>query len=78
MVAVHGIGADGDTTWENKETGINWLRDLLPKVTPKVRVLRFLWNSKWLGQDNIEQDCAAVAYQLLVSLRTARKVSHPS
>ena len=75
IVAVHGIGADGDTTWTSKENNVKWLRDLLPGSTPNIRVLRYSWNSKWLGKDNIEQDCSAVAFQLLVSLKAAREVS---
>lgn len=74
MIAVHGIGADPDRTWTSGD--VNWLRDenLLPRAIPNSRILRFGYESQWLGRDAIQQRLSLVADQLLRGLMESRKV----
>ena len=76
VIAIHGIGADPDRTWETK--GVNWLKDreMLPSAAGKSRIMRFGWASEWMGKDSIHQHSSKVADQLLDSLRTMRSVSN--
>jgi hypothetical protein len=41
IVAIHGITGDAFETWTDKKSKTNWLRDLLPKSFPGVRVFSF-------------------------------------
>jgi len=41
IVAVHGLNEDSITAWTDAETGVNWLRDLLPVDLPVARVLLY-------------------------------------
>lgn len=74
IVAIHGIGADPDRTWTRD--GVNWLRDekMLPQAVPQARIMRFGYESQWLGREAIQQRLPLVADQLLRSLMGCRKV----
>lgn len=74
VLAVHGIGADPDRTWTTG--GVNWLKDeyMLPAALPNSRILRFGYESQWLGKDAIQQRLSSVAEQLLRGLMETRKV----
>lgn len=41
IVAIHGLNESTIETWTDPETGILWLRDLLPNAIPVARVLSF-------------------------------------
>ncbi|KAI0203135.1 hypothetical protein F4808DRAFT_467764 [Astrocystis sublimbata] len=41
IVAVHGLGGDSIEAWTDSTTGVNWLRDLLPKHVKAARVLTY-------------------------------------
>ncbi|KAI4191398.1 MAG: hypothetical protein LQ348_003532 [Seirophora lacunosa] len=73
VLAVHGIGADPDRTWTTG--GVNWLKDeyMLPAALPNSRILRFGYESQWLGKDAIQQRLSSVAEQLLRGLMETRK-----
>ncbi|KAL8833814.1 MAG: hypothetical protein Q9170_004074 [Blastenia crenularia] len=75
VVAVHGIGAHPDRTWTAQN--VNWLKDhsMLPASIPKSRILRFGYESQWLGKDAIQQKLSSVAEQLLRGLMESRKFS---
>ena len=47
---------------------------MLPKVAPQARIMRFGWESQWIGKDYIDQRCSTVAEQLLNDLRVVRRV----
>ncbi|KAF2180982.1 hypothetical protein K469DRAFT_591005, partial [Zopfia rhizophila CBS 207.26] len=50
IVAVHGMNLENndghtDNTWTDKESGTNWLRDLLPSRIPNARILAYQYNA---------------------------------
>jgi hypothetical protein len=55
IVAVHGIGAHPDDTWTGRgpTSKVNWLIDpeMLPKAIPEARIMRFGYESAWVGDD---------------------------
>lgn len=79
LIAVHGLGALPDKTWIDSESNTNWLKDFLPKDLPKTRVLRFGYDSQWLGRNAIRVSIKTIADKLLHALRAQRRscVSRP-
>ncbi|KAI1382088.1 hypothetical protein F4677DRAFT_14843 [Hypoxylon crocopeplum] len=54
IIAVHGLNEDSVDAWTDPDTGINWLRDLLPKQIPGARVLTYGYDaslSRFLAND---------------------------
>ncbi|KAI1323339.1 hypothetical protein F5Y16DRAFT_383989 [Xylariaceae sp. FL0255] len=41
IVAVHGLNEDSLEAWTDRDTGVNWLRDLLPRHIKHARVLTY-------------------------------------
>ncbi|VUC31149.1 unnamed protein product [Clonostachys rosea] len=74
IVAVHGLGAIPDITWKEKTSSINWLshEDMLPKAVPEARILRFGYDSLWMGETPIRTSLSTIAYKLLLSLNMMR------
>ncbi|PGH18658.1 hypothetical protein AJ80_04405 [Polytolypa hystricis UAMH7299] len=66
------MGADPDKTWSTN--GVNWLKDhdMLPSAIPYVRIMRFGYESAWLGRDAVQQRLPLIAEQLLHALRGMR------
>jgi hypothetical protein len=77
IVAVHGLGAIPDITWKERVSGINWLshKDMLPRAVPEARILRFGYDSLWMGKTPIRTSLSTIAYKLLLSLQMVRMVS---
>lgn len=78
---MHGIAADPDWTWVAKLPGnpsiqVNWLKDLdmLPQAVPNTRIMRFAYESKWLGGNVVKQRLWLIREQLLSQLAERRKV----
>lgn len=78
IVAVHGLGAIPDITWEDSASGVNWLSEplMLPAVTPEARILRFGYDSLWLGKEPIRTRLPTIADKLLLVLARERQ-DHP-
>lgn len=74
IVAVHGLGAIPDITWKERKSGINWLshETMLPSATPEARILRFGYDSLWMGKTPIRTSLSTIAYKLLLSLSMIR------
>jgi len=54
-------------TWTHKTSGILWLRDLLPKVLPNVRIMTFGYNARFKNF-TAQQDLRSIASKLLTEL----------
>ncbi|KIW86757.1 uncharacterized protein Z519_12670 [Cladophialophora bantiana CBS 173.52] len=78
IVAVHGMNLENNddhanNTWTDKESGTNWLRDLLSSQVPNSRILAYQYNANVaLGTSSagVEEQ----AMNLLNCLRSERKV----
>ncbi|TVY40129.1 Nephrocystin [Lachnellula subtilissima] len=49
IVAIHGLNESTIEAWTDPDTGILWLRDLLPKAIPVARVLSFGYDASAAG-----------------------------
>jgi hypothetical protein len=58
---------------------VNWLSDstMLPKVVPEARIMRFGYDSLWLGKEPIRTKLSTIANKLLLVLGRERAVSCP-
>lgn len=76
FVAVHGLGAIPDITWKEKKSGTVWLSDksMLPAAIPRARILRFGYDSLWMGDTPIRTTLSTIAIKLLLCLSVARAV----
>ncbi|KAF1921215.1 hypothetical protein BDU57DRAFT_41802 [Ampelomyces quisqualis] len=74
IVAVHGLGAIPDITFKERDSGVNWLSDngMLPSATPRARIMRFGYDSLWMGKTPIRTSLSTIAYKLLLSLNMDR------
>jgi len=77
IIAVHGLGAIPEFTWKAKETGVNWLSDsrMLPPAVPEARIMRFGYDSLWLGKTPVRTRLGIIADKLLLHLGKERDVS---
>ena len=76
MVAVHGLGAIPEITWKEKKSGVNWLEHeaMLPNAIPEARIMRFGYDSMWLGRDPVRTNLRTIADGLLAALALEREV----
>jgi hypothetical protein len=76
VVAVHGLGAIPDITWKDKKSGVEWISnpEMLPKAVPEARIMRFGYDSLWLGKEPIRTRLSAIANKLLLALSRERGV----
>lgn len=72
VIAIHGIGANADGTWTSH--GVNWLEheEMLPSAIPDARIMRFAYESQWLGRNNVAQHPSGIAAQFLSALSGMR------
>ncbi|PKX96267.1 LipA and NB-ARC domain protein [Aspergillus novofumigatus IBT 16806] len=47
LIAIHGLNGDPINTWTHTETGVMWLRDLLPAVIPDICIMTFGYNARF-------------------------------
>ncbi|KAI9148182.1 Kinesin light chain 4 [Paramyrothecium foliicola] len=52
LIAVHGLNGHRERTW-TAPSGVNWLRDLLPKDFPSARVLTYGYNARTHGSAHL-------------------------
>ncbi|KAJ5005912.1 hypothetical protein K4K57_011473 [Colletotrichum sp. SAR 10_99] len=76
IVAVHGLGAHPEHTWEGKSIDkvkpkVHLLRDLLPRAFPTARILSFSYNSDWLV-DAPEKTAQQIGHRLAERLAKRR------
>lgn len=46
IIAVHGLGSEFPSCWTEKESGIMFLKEFLPKDFPQARILAFVYPSE--------------------------------
>ncbi|GAW20598.1 hypothetical protein ANO14919_101060 [Xylariales sp. No.14919] len=71
VIAIHGINGHWKTTWEDEETGTNWLQHSIPKHLKTARVMAFSYNSAVQFSKSVSS-VANFAEQLLESLMAQR------
>jgi hypothetical protein len=77
VVAVHGLGGDGYSTWTHKKSGQLWLRDFLPESPyfANTRILTFGYSAKtWITplKTTSRGRTFTFAEELLARLRSLR------
>ncbi|KAK0640557.1 hypothetical protein B0T16DRAFT_438603 [Cercophora newfieldiana] len=72
IIAIHGLNGHYLDTWADPATGVNWLRDLIPKVVPAARVLSFSYNSM-LQFSKSTADVSTFSLQLLEGIVAERR-----
>ncbi|KAH8660524.1 hypothetical protein BX600DRAFT_438738 [Xylariales sp. PMI_506] len=71
IVAIHGLNGHFETTWMN-ESGVNWLRAMIPPEIPNSRVMSFSYKSMFQF-GNSASDSIDFGTQLLECLRAERR-----
>ena len=76
IVAIHGLHEDPISAWTEPESGILWLRDLIPLHIPKARVLSFGYESSpsSYNDDRIAQKIQSIATTLVADLEGDRSL----
>ena len=77
MVAVHGLGAVPLITWNEKRSGVNWLKDdhMLPGKLPQARIMTFGYDSIYISKNPVRTSVQNIANKLLEALNSCRKVA---
>ncbi|KAI0435852.1 hypothetical protein F4803DRAFT_544220 [Xylaria telfairii] len=74
ILAIHGIGANPDSTWVDRTTQVNWLNGptMLPDAMPNARIMAYNYESSWFGENAVKQSLRGVAEKLLRAIIEAR------
>jgi hypothetical protein len=82
IVAVHGLNGHREKSWTDDQSGVLWLRDLLPHQLPNVRVLTFGYDADTLRLSGVSQlslnDHATSLVEELVRCRSDPQVIRPN
>lgn len=68
VVAIHGHGGHWQMSWTDRDSGVFWLRDLLPTIIPESRILSFGYNASNASNTSVE-DIAVTLLSELFQLR---------
>ncbi|EFE44249.1 LipA and NB-ARC domain protein [Trichophyton verrucosum HKI 0517] len=71
LVAVHGLNGDAFISWKHRDTGVMWLKDLLPSSLPNARIMTFGYNSKFTNFTG-DQDLRCICETLLAEIADLR------
>ncbi|KAK3390389.1 ankyrin repeat protein [Podospora didyma] len=71
IIAIHGLNGHYLGTWTDEETGVNWIKDILPSTVPAARIMSFSYNSM-LQFSKSTSDFFTFGQQLLESLMAER------
>lgn len=77
MVAIHGLNGDAQQTWTHRDSGVLWLRDILPAEIPAIRVLTYGYDARianFTGQQHLRSISIKLISEL-VDLRRTDEVS---
>lgn len=74
LVAIHGLNGDPFDTWTHKDTGVMWLRDLLPEALPNIRIATFGYNARFKNF-TAQQDLRSISLKLLTELADIRSAA---
>ncbi|QVM13232.1 hypothetical protein D8B26_007846 [Coccidioides posadasii str. Silveira] len=80
LVAIHGLNGDAFGTWTHKESRVMWLRDLLPKELPNVRVMTYGYNARFhnfAGHQDLRNIAMKLLSELVDSRKTAKEINRP-
>ncbi|PYH76480.1 hypothetical protein BO82DRAFT_205066 [Aspergillus uvarum CBS 121591] len=72
LVAVHGHNGNALKTWTHKQSGVMWLRDLLPQELPTVRIITYSYNVRFNNFTG-HQDRRNISIKLLSELVDLKK-----
>jgi hypothetical protein len=67
IIAVHGLGSTFPSSWTEKESGVNFLKEFLPEDFPKARILAFAYPSEPFS-DPVHVDLKELGVRLLRAL----------
>ncbi|RAK99392.1 LipA and NB-ARC domain protein [Aspergillus ibericus CBS 121593] len=74
LVAIHGLNGDPFDTWTHQDTGVMWLRDLLPEALPNIRITTFGFNARFKNF-TAQQDLRSISLKLLTELADIRSAA---
>ncbi|EAS28261.3 uncharacterized protein CIMG_09465 [Coccidioides immitis RS] len=80
LVAIHGLNGDAFETWTHKESRVMWLRDLLPRELPNVRIMTFGYNARlrnFAGHQDLRNIATKLLSELADSRKTAKEINRP-
>jgi hypothetical protein len=78
IVAVHGMNVTGsddhsENTWTENESNTHWLRDFLPELLPRARILAYQYNANVVFKASVA-GIKEQAINLLHCLQSERRV----
>ncbi|KAF2121628.1 hypothetical protein BDV96DRAFT_641014 [Lophiotrema nucula] len=71
LIAIHGLSGHPLGSWTHKQTGVMWLKDLLPDDLPNTRIMTFGYEAKFRNFTG-HQDLMNIATEFLCALEKLR------
>ncbi|PGH01489.1 hypothetical protein GX51_05176 [Blastomyces parvus] len=78
IVAIHGLNENSITAWIEPESGVLWLRDLIPLQVPKARILSFGYEASpsFFDDERIVEKIQSLATTLVADLEGDRSLEN--